>query len=446
MDSQRGDRWAKWMSAEDLVQLSEEEEGGDGRPWSRARKRLKSGLPAVSPLSWEAIWGAAMESLRDPVNLALTCWMLLAGPACVAGTLLSLGLLDSALPDPRARSDAEEVCNQVVNALFCLASLIGFPLLCRHALLLWRWRPTDEVELRKAFCKQGKRKPNDRTHIALVVLWAQIACWATFAFTAIYWLWPRDTRPPGLAAAANAVSKVASVFSFLHLLLSPLSQDYDLVKEGDEAVARMLRRSNTFFQKCRQVMEAEWGGSVCPGCCDNPKVATLTCLFFPCMFGYNMERLGFGNRVVHTLSFLIVLFGPLLVFPLSAGTLRNMGHTESAVNHLGAFLAVLGLAYGGVWRIKMRETFHLPGSTLCCGSARATDVLTWVLCSPCALCQETRTTDAYDVEQESFYRLASIRRTPDGAREEAFPLVAAPEQDWGPGRVPQLVAPLEFVR
>jgi len=43
------------------------------------------------------------------------------------------------------------------------------------------------------------------------------------------------------------------------------------------------------------------------------------------MFGYNMERLGFGHRMVHTSAFMIVLVGPMLVFAASAHAMRHIG-------------------------------------------------------------------------------------------------------------------------
>lgn len=79
---------------------------------------------------------------------------------------------------------------------------------------------------------------------------------------------------------------VAPVISFLYLLLSPLSKDYDVVKEGDDEMLRMYERSHAFFVSHRQVHNAQWEGTVFPGCCANKRVACLTCLLPCCMFGY----------------------------------------------------------------------------------------------------------------------------------------------------------------
>lgn len=52
------------------------------------------------------------------------------------------------------------------------------------------------------------------------------------------------------------------------------------------------------------------------------------------------------------------------------------------------------LAYKGIaWRNRslLREKFGLPGGSV-------TDLLLWVFCAPCALCQETRTMMANNVQ------------------------------------------------
>lgn len=134
-----------------------------------------------------------------------------------------------------------------------------------------------------------------------------------------------------------------------------------------------------------------------------------------------MERLGFGHKVVHTMAFIIVLFGPILVFQFSASALEDLGVAPRIIYYCGVLLAMLGLAYGGAWRMKMRETYHLPGSTVCCGSKRATDICTWIWCSYCALCQEIRTTDQYQVEETSY------AQAPDA--EAGGVAVVAPEGD-----------------
>ncbi|GJN17305.1 hypothetical protein PR202_gb04362 [Eleusine coracana subsp. coracana] len=71
----------------------------------------------------------------------------------------------------------------------------------------------------------------------------------------------------------------------------------------------------------------------------------------------------------------------------------------------GIVLCFLGLLYGGFWRIQMRKTFGLPRSRWFCGSASLTDYVQWLFCWPCALAQEVRTGNLYDVEDGNFYEI-----------------------------------------
>ena len=201
------------------------------------------------------------------------------------------------------------------------------------------------------------------------------------------------------------VSFVAPAFAFLHILFSPLSKDYDIVREGESTSGRvkMFEKSQTFFKSRKQVRDAQWEGSICPGCCADRKVACLS-FFCPfCMFGYNMERLGFGNRYMHMIMFVIVLVSPILIFFLCS-TIVEDHISQIVVYYTGIAVAVLGLTYGGAWRIKMRTTYKLPPYKWACGSAGMTDLCLWLFCPCCSLCQEIRTADQYDIAAESSKR------------------------------------------
>lgn len=141
---------------------------------SRNVRKLKTKLPAVSKVTLGEIAKETVEFLKDPINLALLVWMVLSLPDCITIVLLKLGYLDRLVPSAEERERMDEASTQIVNALFFLTCLIVFPLMCRHTFLLWRWGPKDKLELREAFCKHGKRKPHDWTHIAIVVFWGQV--------------------------------------------------------------------------------------------------------------------------------------------------------------------------------------------------------------------------------------------------------------------------------
>ena len=71
---------------------------------------------------------------------------------------------------------------------------------------------------------------------------------------------------------------------------------------------------------------------------------------------------------------------------------------------IGILLCFFGLLYGRFWRIQMRKKFKLPGNRCCCGDPSATDCARWFFCWSCALAQEVRTGNFYDIEEDSFYR------------------------------------------
>jgi Cys-rich protein (TIGR01571 family) len=153
------------------------------------------------------------------------------------------------------------------------------------------------------------------------------------------------------------------------------------------------------------VVEPEWaGGMLDCGAGGEAAAATgwlsLSCTF--CLFGWNMERLGFGNACVHAVTFALLCFAPLWVFGVSALHIHNVVIGD-AVGAAGVLLCVGGLLYGGYWRIQMRRRFGLPGSTACCGSKSLTDYARWLFCWPCALAQEVRTASMYHVDGEVFY-------------------------------------------
>lgn len=110
-----------------------------------------------------------------------------------------------------------------------------------------------------------------------------------------------------------------------------------------------------------------------------------------------MERLGFGNMYVHTAMFLLLCVAPFWVFNITALHIHDYDLSD-AVGAAGIALCFLGLLYGGFWRVQMRKRFALPGSRWCCVSASLTDYARWLFCWPCALAQEVRTGNLYDVE------------------------------------------------
>ncbi|CAI5947152.1 unnamed protein product [Closterium sp. NIES-64] len=397
---------------------------------NKKKRRLKVKLPAIKDVPWKGMFLYAMEWMSNPINAASFFWCVLATFAFVIVVMCELGLMKNYIHDHETLEEVKEVSTQILNALFVLMCLIWHPVFMRDVLLLIRWKPKDKWEIRAEYCKDGKRKPNDRTHMAFVVFWLQLTCWATYAFAAVFLVYPMGERPMSLIIVTTVVSFAAPAFAFLHLLLSPLSKDYDIVRvgEGDGAKVQMFQRSATFMVSHTKVEDAQWAGSVVPGCCSEPRVACLSCFFPCCMFGYNMERLGFGHRIVHAMMFVIMLIGPVLIFELCADAV-HADLSKNVLFYLGVAIAITGLAYGGAWRVKIRETYKLPGSRWWCGSRRLTDICIWVWCCWCALCQEVRTTDQYQVVENSFYRRAGDIESGSGAPAPAGALDTVPDAE-----------------
>ena len=145
------------------------------------------------------------------------------------------------------------------------------------------------------------------------------------------------------------------------------------------------------------------------------KVALLTTFCGFCVFGYNMERLGFGNRFVHIATFILLCTAPYWIFFLAATNVDN-DYVRHGMSYGGILLCVFGLLYGGFWRIQMRKAFGLPPQTWCFGKASLTDCTQWLFCSLCSLCQEVRTSEAYKIRDSKFYERKKVSHvTPEGS-------------------------------
>lgn len=83
----------------------------------------------------------------------------------------------------------------------------------------------------------------------------------------------------------------------------------------------------------------------------------------------------------------------------------------------------------------MRKRFKLPGDTRCLGSASLTDYVKWMFCWSCALAQEVRTGNFYDVEDDILYRKLTVEIDEESARacdgEAAAMVIIAEVQDAG---------------
>ncbi|KAL2227364.1 uncharacterized protein LOC105160827 [Sesamum indicum] len=370
-------------------------------------------------IDWNSLGRLCKEWIRDPMNLALFIWI-----TCVAvsGAILFMvmtGMLNHALPRKSQRDAWFEVNNQILNALFTLMCLYQHPKRIYHLALLLRWRPDDVLKLRKIYCKNGAYKPNEWAHMMVVVFLLNLNCFAQYALCGLNLGYKRSERPPIGVGICVSLAIGAPAFAGIYSMLSPLGKDYETEIDEEAQIPVTTEDSSRSDQSRRISLEKRfsfalrddertvetrprWSGGVLDFW-DDISLAYLSLFCSFCVFGWNMERLGFGNMYVHIATFLLFCMAPFWIFNLAAVNIDNETVRE-ALGITGIFLCVFGLLYGGFWRIQMRKRFNLPPYNFCCGKPAITDCALWLFCCWCTLAQEVRTGNSYDIVEDKFYR------------------------------------------
>lgn len=370
-------------------------------------------------IDWDCLWKISKEWIRNPLNLALFVWIL-----CVAisGAILFLvmtGMLNHALPKKSQRNAWFEVNNQILNALFTLLCLYQHPKRCYHLVLLLRWKTEDILNLRKIYCKNGTYKPHEWMHMMVVAILLQVNCFAQYALCGLNIGYKRSERPAIGVGICITFAIGAPAAAGLYTMLSPLGKDYETVldEEALQAIAANAAESSEPGQLRRKSLEKrfsfasrddertvetrpQWSGGIFD-IWDDISLAYLSLFCSFCVFGWNMERLGFGNMYVHIATFLLFCMAPFWIFNLAAINIDNETVRE-ALGVTGIFLCVFGLLYGGFWRIQMRKRFNLPPYNFCCGKPVIADCAAWLFCCWCSLAQEVRTGNSYDIVEDKF--------------------------------------------
>ncbi|TVU27397.1 hypothetical protein EJB05_30006, partial [Eragrostis curvula] len=281
----------------------------------------------------------------------------------------------------------------------------------------------------------------ERLHVAFVVALLHVTCLAQYAYCALFWFFDSAARPDWAVNFCMAFGLAAPVAAALYMVYGPLGRR--------KAVAVLPGSASTSDEEddgCKNnnrnnrvvVAAPEWAGGLLD-LGDDPTVAALSVSCTWCVFGWNMERLGMGNMYVHVFTFALLCAAPVLVFAVAALNIHDatLGYLVGAS---GALLSVLGLLYGGYWRAQMRRRFGLPAdrSAVCGGRPALADYGKWLLCAPCALAQEVRTANLYDVEDGRLY----LRQDDSG---EEVSVSVSPEEEtpaMAPLRREGCVAPL----
>ncbi|CAL0327930.1 unnamed protein product [Lupinus luteus] len=367
-------------------------------------------------LDWDTVKKMGMEWFRNPINIALFAWIVC---VAVSGAILFLvmtGMLNSVLPIKSVRNTWFEVNNQILNALFTLMCLYQHPKRFHHLVLLCRWRPSDISTLRKLYCKNGTYKPHEWAHMMVVVMLLHLNCFSQYALCGLNLGYKRSDRPAVGVGICISIAIAAPAVAGLYTILCPLGKDYDCEIDEEAQVQitdsqRQELRQKPFEKKYsfatkdrRRVIEnrPKWSGGILD-IWEDISLAYLSLFCSFCVFGWNMERLGFGNMYVHIATFMLFCMAPFWIFILAAVNIDDDDVRQPLIA-VGILLCFFGLLYGGFWRILMRKRFNLPAYNFCFGKPSVSDCTLWLCCCWCSLAQEARTGDHYDLVEEKVCR------------------------------------------
>ncbi|KAA0065328.1 PLAC8 domain-containing protein/DUF2985 domain-containing protein [Cucumis melo var. makuwa] len=335
------------------------------------------------------------EWIKDPLNVALLLWMICVAISGAVLFLVMTGMLNNLLPSKSRRDVWFEVNNQFLTALFTLMCLYHHPKRIHHVILLCRWKPGDILTLQKVYCKNGTYKPNEWKHMMVLLLLLHINCFAQYALSSLNLRYKKPERSVFGVSICLAVAILAAAGAGLYSIFSPLGKEYS--PGEDEKNPNQIKESISFASRIAD--KPQWRGELFHFL-DDIKTACLSLFCSFCLFGWNMERLGFGNTYVHITTFVIFCSAPLCLFGLAANTVDPWS-VKVAFCLIGILLSVFGLLYGGYWRIQMRKRFDLPKNNSFWGKPNVADCAQWLFCCCCSLAQEVRTADYYETMKDN---------------------------------------------
>ncbi|KAI4353492.1 hypothetical protein L6164_002438 [Bauhinia variegata] len=362
-------------------------------------------------IDWRSLKKSCKNWIKNPLNMVLLLWIIC---VAVSGAILFLvmtGMLNKVLTKKSQRDACFEVNNQILNALFTLMCLYQHPKRFYHLVLLLRWSQKDVSTLRKLYCKNNTCKPHEWAHMMVVVVLLHVNCFAQYALCALNLGFKRSERPVAGVGITLSIAIAAPALAGVYSIVSPLGKDYETDEEaaqnqipGSSSKRVSLGKKFSFASRSEQSFvehTPQWKGGLFD-LSDNLSVAYLSLFCSFCVFGWNMEKLGFGNKYVHIATFILFCIAPFWIFNLAAINIDGE-NVRTALGLMGVVLCLFGLLYGGFWRIQIRKRFNLPPNKLCCGKPAVADCIQWLFCCWCSLAQEVRTADFYDIVDDKFF-------------------------------------------
>ncbi|TMW83723.1 hypothetical protein EJD97_000890 [Solanum chilense] len=189
-------------------------------------------------LDWPVIRKMYKEWFKNPMNIVFFIWIVCVVVSSIIMLLLITGALNHAIPNKSQRDTWNEVINQILNVLFTLLCLYQHPQRLSHFNFLMRWRPKDIFRMKKAYCKNGTYKPNEWTHMMVVVVLLNLNCFAQYALCGLNLGYKRSERPAIVVGICSFVAVLAPAIAGVYCTHSPLGKDYDTKLEDNEAQVR----------------------------------------------------------------------------------------------------------------------------------------------------------------------------------------------------------------
>ncbi|KAM1386791.1 hypothetical protein PS1_033213 [Malus domestica] len=226
--------------------------------------------------------------IKNHLNMALLLWIVCVAVSGAILFLMMTGILNHVLPTQSQRNEWHEINNQILNALFTLMSLYH--------------------HLKRIYCKNGTYKPHEQLNIMVVVVLLHLDCFARYSLCTLNLGYKRSERPAIGVGVCLSVAIAAPAIAGVYCIVSSLGTEYEVDSKSQDHILTNRTFASRNEQKIAE-FERQWRGGLFDFQDD---IATSHLSFFCsfCVFGWNTDRLGFGNMYVHIATFLLFRTAP----------------------------------------------------------------------------------------------------------------------------------------